>query len=177
MKLLRIATAALALALVAPAPAYAEVTSVDDAVGDLAHGTDIVRVTLKHAARVRVRVKHVNLRRHPKRGAGISVYVDVDRQRPGPEYVLGGGLQDGTDYLLGTADRWDFGTAVQCRYRMTLDYSDELTRIWFRRGCFARPDAVRVAVEVGAEAPGGTGETITDWMDHRRAFTPWVAQG
>ncbi|HSV39785.1 MAG TPA: hypothetical protein VLI04_13595 [Nocardioidaceae bacterium] len=169
-----VAVAGLTFSLLAPA-ARAETRHVRDAHGDLNHGADIWRGTVEHESVVRVRVKHANLRRFPKRGAGISIYFDTNPTLPGPEYVIGSGLNAGTDYLLGTVNGWDFGEPVECRYRLSLDFDNDVTRTRFNRNCFGAPEAVRVAIEVGADGPGGT--VVRDWLKAEQAFTPWVAQG
>ena len=38
-----------------------------------------------------------DLRPHPKRGAGLTVYLDTDPTVAGLEYLIGSGLMDGTD--------------------------------------------------------------------------------
>lgn len=173
--------AAVALALsaaLAPSTAYAEIKHVDDAVGDLDHGTDLTRVVVKHAKVVRVKLRHVDLKPHPARTAGVSVFIDARPGLPGPEYVLGSGLVDGTDYLLTVTDGFKpVNKVVDCQYQLKLDYAKDVTRIWFSRECFDRPGKVRVAVKIGAEAKGQPGDTIVDWMGKVRSFTPWVARG
>lgn len=174
-----LAATALAVATaLAPSTAHAAILHVDDPAGDLDHGADLTRVTVKHAKLVRVRLQHVDLRPSPNRAPSAVVFIDTRKDLPGPEYALSTGLFSGTDYALTATDGFKpVDKRIDCRHSLQLDYLDDVTRIWFARGCFKRPAEVRVAVKVAAEAKATDEGTVVDWMTKRRAFTPWVAKG
>lgn len=165
-------------AALAPGTAYAAIQHVDDAVGDLDHGADLTRVTVKHAKLVRVKLRHVDLRPSANRAPSAVVFIDARKDLPGPEYALSSGLFSGTDYALTATDGFKpVDKRINCEHNLQLDYLNDVTRISFARSCFKRPAEVRVAVKVAAEAKGNTPGTVVDWMTKRRAFTPWVAKG
>ena len=119
MRIFRLAaSAALALALVGPigAPAHAEVYGIDDGADAAGSLSDIIALSARHGTgRLVVKTRFVDLRRDSE--AAMSIFVDTDRLRRGPEYVLGTGLADGTDYQLSRARRWQpVGAPLDCSY-------------------------------------------------------------
>ncbi|HET8717176.1 MAG TPA: hypothetical protein VFM50_05440 [Nocardioidaceae bacterium] len=147
-----------------------------DARGDMhGHGADIHSVRVVNEKAVRVVVHHQDLVRSYTSNAGIKVYLDTDRDARGPEYVFMGGIFEGADYALQTAEHWKATGVVplQDRYRMRLDYRDEITRIRLSRKALGHPDAVRVTVRTGGDLDG---RRVTDWLHGVRHFTRWVPQ-
>ncbi len=176
MKFRTLAAAAIVATLVAPSPAMAEVRSFRDAHGDVNHGVDLWRVKVTNAKRVRVMLQHDNLVRGFRRGGGLSLYLDTDPGRPGPEFVLGAGLFKGSDYQLSRTQGWKpVGEPLSCNHSLRLDYEADRTYMWFGRRCLGSPSAVRVAVKVAGQRPNGT--VVTDWLRSRRHFSAWVDQG
>jgi hypothetical protein len=94
-----LAVPALALTALTVAPAHAEFYSIDDPADAKGSLTDIYRLEANHGAdNVLVKVRFNELMRSS--AAGVSVFLDTDRDVKGPEYVLSSGLGDGTDYVL-----------------------------------------------------------------------------
>lgn len=157
--------------------ALAQSASFADARGDIDHGADIHRVKVTNEDSVRVTVKHANLVRSYRSGSGLTVFLDTNRQKPGPEYMLVGGTFSGTDYALVKAAGWQVGRRVNspgCTYRMDLDYRADTATVTMDRDCLSKPGAIRVAVRT----TGAVGDdTVRDWLDGRRNFTPLVARG
>ncbi|MGE5719238.1 MAG: hypothetical protein ACM3XQ_05130, partial [Nocardioidaceae bacterium] len=105
----RIAAAAVVSAVsttVLAGAASAETRVFKDERGDIAHGADIHRVRVVNDKQVRVNVVHRDLRRSYKSGSSITVFIDTDRQRKGPEFVFLGGTFEGSDYELLKAKGW-----------------------------------------------------------------------
>ncbi len=137
---------------------------------------DLRRVVVNHGAeRLRVKVWVTDLRRHSQAGpAGLSIFLDTNASRRGPELRLGTGLQDGTDYQLVRMRGWrTVGDPLTCRHHLTLDPAEDMVRFSAHRRCLGSPDAVRVAVRMRDDFDDS--HPVVDWMTGRRAFTPWVA--
>lgn len=166
--------AALLLSTLA-APAQAEVYGIDDPADASASLTDIHALSVRHGAdNVVVKVRFADLRR--KGSAGMSVFLDSDRASAGPEYVLGMGLSDGTDYLLTPADGWRSAQqSVDCDYQAWLRYDRDVAKVWISRGCLDEPEEVRVSVKMTDDSDAS--HPITDWAPGKRRFTLPVAQG
>lgn len=154
--------------------ASAETARVVDALGDVAHPVDISTVTVRHTDRaVVVRVRHEDLRR--RGSAGLSVFVDSDAARNGPEFVLGGGLFEGTDYLLTGARGWrSDNRVVECSYRMRVNWDRDLSVVRMDRGCFDDAERVRVAVRASGETEPGSTQWVTDWAGEAR-WGDWLS--
>lgn len=174
------ALSAAALALGLAGPASAESIGVRDP-QDTSHGSDLRAVHLEHGdADVVVTTVHTNLRRDPASGSGGSVYIDTDRDDPGPEYVFVGGYFVGTDYQLLHTDgfgRRNWGAPVDGSYEMRVDYAREQVRMRMSRAALGRPDAVRIAVRVAGTRTDGTSTGLVDWLGEPRSFTRWVSRG
>lgn len=148
---------------------------------DTFHGSDLRAVHVRNGDhKVVVTTTHTNLRRDPRTGSGGSVFVDTDRQDPGPEFVFAGGYFEGTDYVLlhteGYAHR-KWGDPVRGSYGMRIDYDTEHVRMRMSRAALGNPGKVRVAVRVSGTRTDGTSDGLVDWLAEPRSFTRWVAQG
>jgi hypothetical protein len=162
-------------ALLAPAAASADTSSFQDTKGDVAHGVDLWSAKVTNNKRVRVTLQHDNLVRDFRSGASVSLYLDTDADHKGPEFVLGGGLYEGSDYQLSRTNGWKaVGEPLSCRHSLSLDFAADRAYTWFGRKCLGSPTDVRVAVKVAGEKKNGT--IVTDWLGSRRHFTAWVAQ-
>lgn len=176
-----VTAAATALGVLAPlalaGAASAQQATVRDAHGDMhGHGADIHRVRVVNEKAVRILVDHDDLVRSYKSNAGIKIYLDTDRDQAGPEFVFMGGIFEGADYALQTAEDWKATGVVplQKPYRMKLDYAHDVTRIRISQLALDHPDEVRVTVRTGGELDG---DQVTDWLRGVRHFTRWVARG
>lgn len=156
-------------------PAYGESIGHRDPADAAGSPTDIRQVRINHTEHaLRMRVGFADLRRVGS--SGMSVFIDTDRGRRGPDRVLSAGLFDGTDYLMFRTRRWQVrGEPLSCSYRVRLDYADDVARVRIARGCLDRVDPVRVALRMTDD--NGADGTITDWLGERREFTRWLAAG
>ena len=169
------ATAALAATLTLAPAAHAETTRVDDGADATASTTDIRVVRVNHGdQRLRIQVGFPDLREDG--AAGLLTWIDTDAEQAGPEYAIGAPLFSGGDYMLVGTDGWKpTGQPVDCRYNLQLDYADDQLVLTTRRGCFDKPDQVRVAMRMfDNEDPS---HPVTDWLIGRREFTTWLAPG
>lgn len=179
---IRGAVAAAALASTAMAsPAAAAATGAaafPDARGDmLGHGADIWSVRVVNDDHVRVRVGHDDLVRTWRSGSSLSVFLDTDRQRRGPELVLQGATYEGADYALLRADGWRPASGqtapLRCGYAMALDYARDTAAVRIDRSCLKGADGIRVAVRTGGDLDN---HTVVDWLGAPRAWTRWIAR-
>jgi hypothetical protein len=107
--------------------------------------------------------------------AGATVYVDTDPATPGPDFLLGTPLFEGSDYAMFRTNRWQpVGEPLTCFHNVQLDFDNDVARIAFGRGCLGNPDAVRVAVKT---ASGQMNGIARDWLVSRRHLTSWVERG
>lgn len=181
MKKLRVIGTTAAAALLAvtglAAPASAEVVRVVDG-DDSAAEVDLLRVRLSHGDKqVRVRMVHDDLLRLGQRaGQSVSVFIDTDPEDAGPEFRFVSGLSSGTDYALLRVKGWaSEGRRVDCNYRFTINWRDDVTVLKMGRGCLGKPETVAVAVK--AEQITVKQKRFVDWLGKRRQLTTAVAQG
>ena len=164
------AGSAVVLASVVAPPAQAEYYTTSDARDAPGSLTDIRAVRAKHgAANLVVRVRFRELTRSS--AAGLSIFVDTDRSARGAEYVLSTGLNDGTDYVLTTADRWR-GTdeRVDCDYEARYFWGRKnAVRVRMSRECLDDPGSVRVSVKMADPTDGST--RVVDWAPERRRWS------
>ncbi|MEJ7796136.1 MAG: hypothetical protein WKF50_11330, partial [Nocardioides sp.] len=95
--------------------------------------------------------------------------------RRGPEYALFTPLFSGGDYALLKMDGWNSGEPVECRYNAEFDWAGDQVRFRAARGCFDKPDELRVGMRMRDEADPS--HPVTDWLLGRREFTPWLTPG
>lgn len=163
---------ALALGTVAltPGAASAETVRLPDHGADMGHYADAESAVIRHTSRALVvKVQHQSLRRTGD--AGISMFIDTDRRRSGPEFVLHGGLYEGTDYALWRARGLDrTGQMLMCPYRMKADYATDATLVRVSRTCLGGPARVRTAVRVTG---GFEPDFAEDWVGAQQ-WTEWL---
>ena len=174
----RILAAALATAatLTTAPVAHAATTVVDDGADATASRTDILTVRVGHAARrVEVKVTFPDLRKRAR--AGLTVYVDTDPEARGPERSVGLPLFRGSDYVMWRMRDWEYvgDRPVRCRYGADHRWRRDVVVLTARRGCFGRPDEVRVGMRMRDVADSS--HPVTDWLVGRRDFTGWVPSG
>ena len=169
------AVATVALLGLAGAPANAEYYSIDDPADARASLTDIHGLHAMHGANnLLVKVRFNELMRSS--AAGVSIFVDTDRDVPGPEYVLSSGLGDGTDYVLSKAEAWrGSDTRVNCDYVAQPKWGKDVFRALISRDCLDAPASVRVSVKMVDEADGT--EPVVDWAPKRRRWSLPIASG
>lgn len=64
---------------------------------------------------------------------------------------------------------------MDCRYNLQLDYAADRLMLTAGRGCFEKPDQLRVGMRmVDSE---DSSHPVTDWLIGRREFTVWLAAG
>ena len=165
---------ALTAALLA-APAHAEFYSIDDPADAKGSLTDIHALEVNHGNdNVLVKVRFNELMRTS--AAGVSVFLDTDRDVKGPEYVLSSGLGDGTDYVLTEADGWrGSDDRVSCDYAARPKWGQEVFRAVLSRECFDRVPSVRVSVKMVDQADGS--QPVVDWVPKRRRWSLPIESG
>lgn len=174
LKALAAVTAAALVLTLAPA-AQAERMKVDDGADATASTTDIRQVRVKHGSHwVRTVVNFPNLRK--KGNSSLSIFFDTDKGSNGPEYAIGLPLFSGADYMLTETDGWkptdDF---VDCSYGAKFDWADDRVVLRTRRGCFGRPDRIRVAMRMVDWSDDD--HVVRDWLNGRRDWTRWLGSG
>lgn len=154
----------LALGL-APSAAVAGTLTFTDPAHDIRPGLDVLSVRVSNESRVVVTVRHRDLRRAA--GPSVQVYVDTNRRRLGPEFVVG---VDRWEAYLWRVRRWRaYGDApLSCAMTAGLDYRREVTRVALSRRCLGYPGPVRVSVEAYSQ------RSRHDWAPGYHRFSPWV---
>jgi hypothetical protein len=171
-KLMTALAASMALALV-PVAAEATTQTLQDAAETPESRTDVLSTTVRHSeSQVVVRVRFEDLRR--RNDAGLSAYVDVDRGRRGPEYVVNTGLSSGTDYQLAPVRRWrTSGAPLECEHSVRLRWLKDLAVLRVSRDCLDDPSSVRVSVLM-IDVNDGV-NAVVDWSPATRRFGTWLA--
>jgi fructose-specific component phosphotransferase system IIB-like protein len=169
------AGSALALASLTAAPAHAEFYSIDDPDDASASLTDVYGVEANHGSdNLRVKVYFNELMRSS--AAGLSIFIDTDRDVKGPEYVLSSGLGDGTDYVLTEAEAWrGSDSQVTCDYAARPRWGKDVFRAVISRDCLDRVSSVRVSVKMVDQADGS--HPVVDWVPKRHRWSLPIASG
>lgn len=169
------AGSALVLAGLIAAPAHAEFYSIDDPADASASLTDIYVLEANHGREnLLVKVRFNELMRSS--AAGVSIFIDADRDVKGPEYVLSSGLGDGTDYALTEAVAWrGSDDRVNCDYEARPKWGTDVFRAVISRDCFDRASSVRVSVKMVDQADGS--HPVSDWAPMRHRWSLPVASG
>lgn len=170
------ACSALMLAGLTAAPAHAEYYAIDDPADASGSLTDIRSLRAKHGtANLLVKVRFTELMRSS--AAGVSVFIDTDRDVRGPEFVLSSGLGDGTDYVLTEAVAWRGSDArVDCEYEARPRWGVKNTfRARISRECLDEPGSVRVSVKMVDQADGS--HPVVDWAPKRHRWSMPIASG
>jgi hypothetical protein len=169
------AGAALVLAGLTAAPASAEFYEIDDPADASASLTDIYGMEATHGREnLKVKVRFNELMRSS--AAGLSVFIDSDRDVKGPEYVLSSGLGDGTDYVLTRAEAWrGSDNRVKCDYVARPKWGKDLFRAVISRECFDSASTVRVSVKM-VDQTGGS-RPVVDWVPKRHRWSLPIESG
>ncbi|NYE37902.1 hypothetical protein F4692_003047 [Nocardioides cavernae] len=166
---------AAAASVVLAAPAHAEFYRVDDPADAKGSLTDIYGLEVNHGSNnVLVKVRFNELMRSS--AAGVSVFLDTDREEKGPEYVLSSGLGDGTDYVLTVADGWQGSDdRVDCDYSARPKWGQDVFRAVISRDCLDRAPSVRVSVKMVDEGDGS--RPVRDWAPRRQRWSLPIGSG
>ena len=111
----------------------------------MSQGADIRNVrVINGEEQLRINVVHRDLVRSFRSGSSISVFIDTDRTRTGPEFVFTGGTFEGADYALLKADGFKAAGNRQVplnggTYIMKLDYARDVARISIDQVVLERP--------------------------------------
>jgi len=169
------AGAALLLTGLVAAPAHAEYYAIDDPADASASLTDIYGVSAMHGGtNVLVKVRFNELMRSS--AAGVSIFIDTDRDVKGPEFVLSSGLGDGTDYVLTEAVAWQGSDdRVDCDYAAQPLWGRDVFRALISRDCLGEPDSVRVSVKMVDQVDGS--HPVADWAPMRKRWSLPIASG
>jgi hypothetical protein len=169
------AATAVVLAGLVAAPAHAEFYAIDDPDDACASLSDIYGLEAMHGGKnLRVKVRFDELVRSS--AAGVSIFIDTDRDVKGPEYVLSSGLGDGTDYVLTRADAWrGSDDRVSCDYAARPRWGKDVFRAVISRDCLDDAASVRVSVKMVDQADGS--HPVVDWAPQRHRWSLPLASG
>ncbi len=165
-----------AVSLGLAAPAGAAVTTYNDGADATGSLTDILTVRVAHGTTLAlVKITFPDLRKRSEAGpSGISIYLDTRPGRRGPEYRLGTGLQNGTDYQLMRMRDWKpVGGVLSCNYDLNLQFGKDRLVFKTTRGCIGTPSDLRVGARMVDHFDSS--HPIVDWMKKPRQWTTWVA--
>lgn len=155
------------LAGIAGVSAAADVRTTTDAPNDMASPEDIRSVTVAHHRRVRVTIRHRDLRDVP---FITDIWFDTQQGNPGPEFRLSTNYpQDMGMMRMRSWQRYNWKpvrTSCEQGRRFDHDFAADVSWYSFPSRCLAA-ERVRVAVSIRT----GTG---TDWAPARRQFGRWV---
>ena len=169
------AVPALLFAGLAASPAHAEYYSISDPADASASLTDIYAFEAMHGGEnLLVKVRFKELMRSS--AAGVSVFIDTDRDVRGPEFVLSSGLGDGTDYVLTRALAWrGSDVRVACDYEARPRWGRDVFRARISRDCLDDVGSVRVSVKMVDQADGS--HPVIDWAPRRHRWSLPLASG
>jgi hypothetical protein len=164
---------------IAQAPTPAALSSVavfTDPAGDLAGGTVLTRIRVSNGDRLRVRLRHRDIRSNDF-DSSFTVFVDTSTAHPGPDFAITGGLSNASDWRTGRATRnWQvrgnpLGPIGTCSSRLAIDWQTNIVRISLGRDCLGgHRGRVRVSVVTG-DATG------RDFAPAERTFFRWLPRG
>ncbi len=170
------ATGGVALAIALAAPAHAETTTFVDGADTTASLQYILRVGVDHGLdTATVKVKFTDLRRNSQGGpSSIGIFLDTNQDRTGPEFRLGSGLQNGTDYQLVRMRNWrPVGDPRSCQHHVDLQFATDRLVLTVARSCIGTPATLRVGAKMTDQFDAS--HPILDWMTGPRRWTAAVA--
>jgi hypothetical protein len=170
------AAALAALTVGVAAPAHAEATTVKDGADTTASLQDIRKVRVVHGAdRLKVRMGFTDLRKKSDAGgSSIAIFIDTRKARTGPEFRLGSGLQNGTDYQLMRVKDWKaVGEPLSCDHHLELDFGEDRLVFTASRPCLESPAKLRIGAKMTDMYDAS--HPVVDWLEGPRHWTPWLA--
>ncbi|WP_122817450.1 hypothetical protein [Nocardioides pantholopis] len=174
-------TALLSAGGLASAPAQAATEVFDDPARDsAARGADLVKVRVANKRRsIRVMSFHRNIRQGIP--ASISVELDIDPRRRGPELGIGTSLGGDSDWQLRRMRGSRYvGPPLLCPTTLALNYQRDTSRFTIQRSCLRRWRKARVRVEASylvVNRATGTGRSFSDYVPSKHGFTSWIRRG
>jgi hypothetical protein len=162
----------------AAGPASAERLGLDDPADASASLSDILAVSAVHGTqRVTVRVDFAELEPTSDFGpSSLSVFIDTDTSKKGPEFRIGTGLQVGTDYQLVRMKNWKpVGEALACEHDVKLNFKANRVRTRVDRSCLGDPAKVRIGVKMTDLWDGS--HPVVDWLGKPRYLSIAIASG
>lgn len=174
LKSLLVATI-VATGLAVTPPAHAQSLALDDGADAWPSPTDIRKVRVGHGTEnVKVRTTFPDLMKNGH--ATLTVFIDTDVDRRGPEYGVVLPLFSGSDYVLRRMRKWKpVGKPVDCDYRGRFAWKKDFVRVRFDRDCFHDADQVRVGLKMRDHFDAS--HPIIDWLKGHRRWTRWLATG
>lgn len=149
-------------------PSHADSGVFTDRVGDLRAGADLRKVVVRNEGRLILKFKHEDLRAGYY--AGVAAYIDTTRRRPGPEYVIGGGIGGDSDWQMWRTRRWrTVGSGpLNCPTNLKVDYRNDISKFVIARRCLDGAGRVRVSVVANDD------DGDRDWAPRYHRFYGWV---
>jgi hypothetical protein len=166
-----VVAAALAATVVA-GPAHAAKARYADPADAAASLTDIRAVVVDHrAARLVVKVRFADLRRHSTGGSsGLTILFDTRAGRAGGEFRLTTGLQSGTDFqLMKVRGGRAVGEPLTCDHRLRLGFAADRLSFSAARDCLGSPAKVRIGVKMRDDFDSS--HPVVDWLGEPRSWT------
>ena len=156
-------------------PAAAETTTFDDGADTTASLNDILRVG-STTAPGGDREDQVH-RPPPALPGRAREHRHLPRHQPrrrGPEFRLGSGLNEGTDFQLVRMRNWKpRGNPKTCNHDLALQFRKDRLVFTVARRCIGTPATVRVGAKMIDQFDGS--HPVHDWMKGPRRFTAPVA--
>jgi hypothetical protein len=153
------------LAVASSTQAHADSRSFADSTADRG-GLDIHRVQVINERRLTVRIVVDDLQRRFGQG-GVSVWIDSNPGRSGPEFFIGSGLWD-SDWQISRTTGWQVTRGpLNCPTGHRLLFDRDTIVFTMGPACLGRYGKVRVSVTT-------RGGGATDHSPARRVFHPWV---
>lgn len=162
--------AALVLGVVAIAPADAETVRIHDG-RDTSAVQELVAVKIKHEQRLDVVMRFSN-NYHRQGEYPFSIYLDTDRNDPGPEYVLASHFNS-----VWKTEGWNtaLGDRVDCSLRGYANWRKHTIRMSFGHGCMeGYTGPVRVSVSASGQADDLS--FVQDYAPAKHRFSAPVAR-
>ena len=170
-----VAIAALFAVILAAPTAYAETTVVKDGADAPASPNDILKMKVNHKPRTLVvRTSHTDLRKVRDGGTPSTlIFIDVNKNRKGPELALAAALESGTDYALVRVKNWKASDKrIDCRHSFDINWKKNVTRLKLDRGCFGKRARARVSQRMVDHFDPS--HPVRDWAPGKRKFSAWV---
>lgn len=131
---------------------------------------DIHRVRVVNGKRLTIRVVVEDLRRRAGQGS-VTVWLDKNAGRPGPEFGIGSGLWD-SDWSIGRASGWRLSGPgpLACPVDQHLLFEQDVIVFKTGKACLGRYGKVRASVTTY----GGARGRLVDHSPRFHRFHQWV---
>lgn len=176
--------ALLCLVSLSVGPADAATRRFDDGRRDSrTEGLDIQRIKVGNFRRVVVTSIHRDLNPRSASAGGIFIWLDTERQRGGPEFVIEAGASRDVTWHIWRADGWRSHQSVplSCSIERSIQYRTDRLRISIGSDCIDEHQHVRVsAMAYWTDTSSGDHDdwrTYRDYAPARRQWTRSVRRG